>query len=197
VASDYSITLSAVQAFAPDSKNSTYFEIAPLTTTEYMLLYYDGDSKTYTGPLSATLANVVIPAGSTVATDVTFTLSNTSTLTSSMLNYYFATTTLDNNTVAITYTDANQNNAVVVQTVEVFRVNNNEIVFGSKLTVNSGASYTQLQTGLMDLDIVTVSENQEFLVLYSDVSNHGAITATLGQVCINNFTLFSCLFHLI
>ncbi len=144
-----------------------------------MLLYYDGNDKTYTGPLSATLAYVTNPSD---PSNTQISLSNTSTLTSSLLNYYFATTSLDNNTIAIAYTDANENNAVVVQTVEVFRVNNNEITFGSKWVVNSGASYTMLQTGLMDLDIVTVSEAQEFLVLYSDVSNHGAITATLGQV---------------
>jgi hypothetical protein len=56
------------------------------------------------------------------------------------------------------------------------------LVFGSSWRVTSGETSAYLDSGLMDIDIVTTNENNEFMVLYSDVSNNGAITLTAGQV---------------
>jgi hypothetical protein len=44
------------------------------------------------------------------------------------------------------------------------------------------ASAAVSSQGLFDLDVQTVSDDGSFIVLYSDVSNNGHMTATLGEV---------------
>jgi hypothetical protein len=56
-------------------------------------------------------------------------------------------------------------------------------VFGSSWLLTSGQASAVVNGGMLDLDVVTVSEgDNKFLVAYSDVSNRGAMTATMGQV---------------
>jgi len=175
-AMNYQIALSASFPLAKDAANSTYFALAPLTATQFMVMYYIGNPTTYTGPLSANVATVSFSSSVSIAFSVT------STLSTSSLNFNFAATALDNNTVLVVYTDALQDNAVVTQVIQVFPMNAQVIVFGAQWMVNSGAAYAMsYTTGLLDLDIRTVSSNQEFVVLYSDISNSGAITASFGQ----------------
>jgi hypothetical protein len=182
-----SVSLSNGFFFANDSHNSTYFNMAPLTDTEYMLFYYDSvfaDGADQPGRLHAMVATVSNEQ-STASTAV-ISLSNSTILNSALVSEYFAATSLgDNNTVAIAFIDASQNNAVVVQTVSYFRsLYYNPIVYGSNWIVHSGAAYeNSLKTGIMDLDIELISkEDRQFLVLYSDMSNQGAVLATAGQV---------------
>ena len=57
------------------------------------------------------------------------------------------------------------------------------VVFGATWTVNSGRAATgNLKTGLMDIDVATISTAGEFMVLFSDLSENGAMTAATGQV---------------
>ena len=57
------------------------------------------------------------------------------------------------------------------------------VVFGSSWLLTSGTAAAVVKGGMQDLDIATVAEEQaSFIVLYSDISNKGAMTATMGQV---------------
>ncbi len=55
-------------------------------------------------------------------------------------------------------------------------------MFGASWLVTSGQASIDLSSWLMDLDVARVSDSQDFMVLYSDISNNGAMTATAGQV---------------
>jgi len=55
-------------------------------------------------------------------------------------------------------------------------------VYGSSLALTSGAASYVEARGMMDIDIVTVSEDHQFMVLYSDYSNYGIVTAVIGEV---------------
>lgn len=49
--------------------------------------------------------------------------------------------------------------------------------------MNSGRAFSgDLKTGLMDIDITTVSTAGEFMVLFSDVSENGAMIAAMAQL---------------
>lgn len=181
-ATSLAITLSEPFFFANDSTNSTFFNMAPLTEDSYMLFYYDSvysDGKDQPGFLHALIATVDTPDS---AATTKISLSNTSVLSTAFLSYYFAAATLDNSTVVVTYIDALQNNAVMAQIVRAMDLDVSEIVFGASWLVNGGASYEVLQTGLMDIDVQTISSNREFAVLYTDISNNGAVMVTTGQV---------------
>ena len=54
-------------------------------------------------------------------------------------------------------------------------------VYGASWHVNSGYSSALLPTGLTDIDIVNI-DSTSFAVLYTDLSNHAAMTLSLGQV---------------
>lgn len=59
------------------------------------------------------------------------------------------------------------------------------LVYGSSLALTSGATSYVEARGMMDIDIVTVSEDHQFMVLYSDYSNYGIVTAVIGEVYID------------
>jgi hypothetical protein len=109
---------------------------------------------------------------------------------STALNYYLASTGLNSETVVVAYADAHQNNALVVQVIHVSPSSPSPspsslspITFGSTWTVQSGQVFTALPTGYMDIDITKVSESDlTFTLLYSDLSNAGAMTLSMGQV---------------
>jgi hypothetical protein len=56
------------------------------------------------------------------------------------------------------------------------------LVYGSSLALTSGATSYVEARGMMDIDIVTVSADHQFMVLYSDYSNYGIVTAVIGEV---------------
>ena len=63
-----------------------------------------------------------------------------------------------------------------------FFFTSSSLVYGSSLALTSGvASYVEAR-GMMDIDIVTVSKDHQFMVLYSDYSNYGIVTAVIGEV---------------
>jgi hypothetical protein len=55
-------------------------------------------------------------------------------------------------------------------------------VYGSSLALTSGTTSYVEARGMMDIDIVTVSADHQFMVLYSDYSNYGIVTAVIGEV---------------
>ncbi len=57
--------------------------------------------------------------------------------------------------------------------------------------MTTGLASAFLSVGLMDIDIEALNTEGEFMVLYSDVSNGGTMTATAGQV--GGDTNFVCL----
>jgi hypothetical protein len=182
-------TLSDSFFFANDSTNSTYFNLAALTAQTYALFYYDAvyrDGADQPGLLHGLLASVSLGAGPTAAT-ASLSFGNVSVLSASPISDNFAATTLDNATVALAFVDAAQNNAVVVQTATTLAADSTELVFGPSWLVNSGAAYQQdLPTGLLDLDIEVISDSRQFVVLYSDLSNQGAVLASVGQLTESN-----------
>jgi hypothetical protein len=60
------------------------------------------------------------------------------------------------------------------------------IAFGGSVALTTGQTLPSLPSGLMDIDCETTSSNNEFVVLFSDVGNNGAISTVSGQV---QFTL--------
>lgn len=58
-------------------------------------------------------------------------------------------------------------------------------MFGASWKVTSGQALTDLTNWIMDIDIAVVSDAGNFLVLYSDVSNNGAMTATAGELTVS------------
>ncbi len=60
-------------------------------------------------------------------------------------------------------------------------------MFGSSLALTSGQTIAYLPDGIMDLDIVSTSSAGDFMVLFSDLSNDGAVTAVLVKVTIPTY----------
>ena len=178
----YPIKFNTPVYFADNNKKAQYFTMATLTTTSYMLLYYnafDGQHNTSLyGTLHARIATIQ-------SLDNTLTLSEPAVYNNTRMQYLFDATSLDDRTVVVAY--SNEGGDLVCQVVEVLQqttTNNNVplISFGAEWTVNSGEVFTDtLPTGYMDIDVEKVSTNT-FVVLYSDLSNNGALTATMGQI---------------
>ena len=56
------------------------------------------------------------------------------------------------------------------------------VVFGASWELTSGEASAVVPQGMMDIDVAAVSDAGLFMVLYSDISNNGAMTATMGEV---------------
>ena len=188
---DLTFSISPASSFADNNDKSIYFTLSPLTTTTYLLAYYNSYSHgiPISGPLHARIATVT--GTTTTGSTASITLSDSVSQNSSALNYYISSSALDSNTVIVAYSDAKQNNALVVQAIEITSTADVQsgmppLAYGATWTVNSGEVFTTLPTGYMDIDIATVSaSDQSFVLLYSDSSNSGAMTATIGQVTLS------------
>lgn len=111
------ITISNPSEVADNTNYGIYFSLAPLSASTYMVLTYNNyDGGAYgAGLLSASIATIT---GTTDATTATIALSATTNSTSS-LEYYFASTKLNDNTVVVAYADANNNFAMVCQAISL------------------------------------------------------------------------------
>jgi hypothetical protein len=72
-------------------------------------------------------------------------------------------------------------NELTVNTQQT-QVANYSVIFGSTLSFTVGQSEALTTNGFMDLDIVTISNDGQFLVLFSDLSNFGSMTTAAGKV---------------
>lgn len=181
------ITLSPESNFADNSNNATYSTITPLTASSYMLAFYDASESEVpdelAGALQVTLAHV--PADITLGVH----LSNRTVNKNSWLSYSLTATTLSNDTALIVYANAQDNYNLVAQVVKVLDDNiyvnttgNASVTFGGQWTVNTGRVFYSTTGGSPDIDVVTVDTDGHFLVLYTDLSNDMALTATMGEV---------------
>jgi hypothetical protein len=182
------VTLSQPLIFQSDATNSFYFTLSSLTSTTSMVLLYNNTTPmdvNGSGPLQAAVA--AISGGSeTDATQAAISLGKFSVLESTAVSYYMAATSLNEQNVVVAYADASQDYAIVCQVVSFLpqtSTSQSSIVFGSSWTVNTGrASTGNLKTGLMDIDITTVSTSGEFMVVYSDLSANAATIAAMAQL---------------
>ena len=70
-------------------------------------------------------------------------------------------------------------------------------MFGASLLLSKGPSVGVMEHTRTDLDVAVTSDGGEFLVLYTDVSNHLAVTAIPAQVKNKNFTLYLVLWFML
>lgn len=108
-----SVTFGAPIYYANDATYSHYFSISPLTSTTFMVLYYNSLANPGgSGPLNAAIATAD-PATRALA------ISTFTTLNSSSLSYYFTSTSIDSDTVVVAYAEAALNYALVARTVQL------------------------------------------------------------------------------
>ena len=116
------ISLSNSTVFADDSTNSHYFTAVGLSSTQYLLLFYNGSSadedfKYYNyGPVQTILATVpddVDPVNANI------TLGSTVTLESSAATFGLAATRIDDTTAVLAYANVAENYAVQAQVVQL------------------------------------------------------------------------------
>ncbi len=55
-------------------------------------------------------------------------------------------------------------------------------MFGASLLLSNAPASGIVSSGMLDLDVEVTSSDGKFMVLYSDFSNQGAMTATRAQV---------------
>jgi hypothetical protein len=188
------VVLSDPVLYADNSAYSVTQYIVGLNSLTWVLLYYDTTLGSYTdsGPLIAQVAYVTNP--NTVHAEVTLGL--TSTLTSSAVAYYFFASRIDNYTITVAYVDAARDYAVSCQTVNIvpldsnytdfdtiIMTNNYTVKFEAYRAITTGETYTTFDYGVqMRLAIEKITDDNEFLILYTDVSNNGVAAAVVMKV---------------
>jgi len=180
------ITFSAPTFVVDDKTYSIYFDIVGMTSTSYLVFYFDGTNPVSDyygyGSLVSTLATT---SGDLAQGNGNITLSETTMLTDAQPVYSLESTRLDSTTAVVAFSDYGDNFGIRCQAVELGDngASASGIVYGSSWSVTNGqASSAVSNLGLFDLDVKTISDDGSFMVLYSDLSNKGHMTATVGEV---------------
>eukprot|EP01038_Epipyxis_sp_PR26KG_P004136 gene4136-5890_t len=196
------VTLSQPTQYLTNYNYSIYTTIASVSDSQYLLLYHDSlennddlipnslTSQYYGkyGPLSVIL--VTLPTSKSINDDLI--IANSTILYGSNALYSLTATQLNNGTIVVAYTDAANNYGITTQIITIEAIDdvssvtqNYAILFGSSWHVTSGQTTIPLSGGLMDIDIAKASDDLSFVILYSDVSNHGAVTVSSGQLTVS------------
>lgn len=188
------VTLSAPVRYLPYAVGSLYVTVTGLTDSQYFISYYNGtmnepnpDSGSIypykSGHLQVVLVTV---AGDVAAGDAVITTTNATLMDDSYIVYSLASTRINNNTAVVVYADPKINYGIRCQVITVIDQGGSfeqQVVFGSSWTLTTGQALTVSNAGYMDIDIEAITEeNRDFMVLYSDVSNNGDMTAVMGQI---------------
>lgn len=118
-----SVTIGTPILYANNSAYSLYFSISPLTSTTFMVFYYDSLANADgSGPLNAAIATAD-PSSRALA------ISTFTTLSSSSLSFFFASAEIDSDTVVVAYAEAALDYALVARTVQLV----NETEYGQQI----------------------------------------------------------------
>lgn len=127
----YPIKMSEVYYFADNTNKAQYFSLAPLTSTSYMMLYYnsyDGaQGKAVYGNLHARIGTI-----NNLETTPTLSFSEPAAYNMTSMQYMFSSTSLDDTSVVVAY--SNEGGDLVCQVVEVLEqtTTNNNVPLISK-----------------------------------------------------------------
>lgn len=184
------IVLSNVVAFADNSNYDVMFGVVGLSESLFLALHYNADATSttpvnYVGPLQATVINVHSAGANTAIS-----LGSSFTSTTAIVSGFMFGTGLSNSSAVVCFSDYNTGGgiSVVALTVgkELSQSNANySVLFGDMWEVTSGESQSLTKKGYMDLDITTISNNGQFSVLFSDLTNFGTMTLVTGQLFAN------------
>ena len=181
------VVLSTETIYQSNADYGISHEVVGLSPSTYLLLTFDASSGS--GPL--TVVPVTLVHNSSTGTyDKVFGVSQS--LTGRSLAFDMKATKLDDYTAVVAYVNAADNNVLycTVISLDATATNNAAFVtFGSSIAVSSGLALEAVFGGYtyMDLDIQTLAQTnassaQAFVVLYSDVSNKGKMTAAAIEV---------------
>jgi hypothetical protein len=197
----YEIILSNSVLFADNSDFDVMFDVVGLTNEYYLAIHYPAAATTdttpinYLGYLQATIVFVnssTYPYVNNSPSNASITLGPTFTSTSTQATGFVYGAKMNSNTAIVAFGDYTTGGGITVQAVTVSneltvntqqtQVANYSVIFGSTLSITVGQSEALTTNGFMDLDIVTISNDGQFLVLFSDLSNFGSMTTAAGKV---------------
>jgi len=192
--SDLSITLSNEVVAGLNIGYALHHSITGLTATRYLIGYYNGtieSSGTESGPLSVMAVSVNGQIPGEIIANGQVNIISTSTLENTFVAFNIASDRIDNSSAIFTFADVSTNFGLTSIIVSID--SNSLVTFGSSISFSSGRTLSLVQTYLlMDLDVVVISNSQspslsnpspvKFLILYSDISNGGALTTTAGMI---------------
>ena len=142
-----------------------------------MVAYYGDVSSA--GPLTA----IVITANVISSTNITLSrVVGPKSYTGTSLTGVLRATTLDNGDVVVAYSDNLSNNGVTCVQVTINMLTNS-LLFGGVLAITTGetAKYV-FPTGTMNIQLVTIGNGFQFMVMFSDLELDGALVAAVGEV---------------
>lgn len=180
---DLSISLSDEVLVGLDLGYGIHQTLIGLSSSLYLIGYYNGTgTPVQTGPLS--VATVTVQGNIPV-------LGVTSTMDGKSVAFNLASDRVDNTSAIITFADVTTNFGITSVLVSI-DPSTGAANFGSSVLFSSGRTLSIVQSYLiMDLDVVVISrpsnvgnnpELVKFLVLYSDISNGGILTTSIGSV---------------
>ena len=172
------ITLSDPYIYADNADYTKVHSIAGLTSSTYLLTYYDNSEGyvQYSGPLHAKLVSVSLNTGTS---KYEYDILSSNVFNNTLLRDYFNTATIKDNTVVVAYIDAIDSN-VKVSSITIN--NDNNLMLASTVSITTGETLSTYSDGVsMDIDITTIPNTNNFMLLFSDVGNNGYMTYSLGK----------------
>jgi hypothetical protein len=185
-----SIVLSTGIPFADNSDYDVVFDVVGLSTSAYLAIHYnaklsDSEPETYSGSLNVTIIFV-----NSNGADTTVSLGRSFVSTNTVVTGFMYGIRLNDNSAVIAYGDYSTNGGTSVQALTVSNElttgttlsTNYSVTFGSVWQVTVGQSVVMTTMGSMDIDIVSISDDGQFMLLFSDLGNFGKMTAVTGKV---------------
>ena len=179
------ITLSPPQVITPNPTFSVTMVLAPIDMYQYVAVWSDTSCATCngayasTGPLNAVVVSGVADGGKSLV------VGKAAKFSTSYAYGFIDVTSLDSNNVVVAYTDATSNFGVSCVVINV-DATKNTIYFGSKMSITTGMTQTAFNYIQMNMgtSITTIADGSQFMVLFSDLNNKGAMTASIGKLTI-------------
>lgn len=172
------ITLSDPYVYADNTDYTKVHSIAGLTSSTYLLTYYDNSEGyvEFSGPLHATLVSVALNAGTS---KYEYSVLSSNMFNNTLFRDYFNTASINENTVVIAYIDAIDSN---VKASSIVVNKNNNLMLTSTVSITTGETLSTYSDGVsMDIDITTIPNTNNFMLLFNDVGNNGYMTYSLGR----------------
>jgi hypothetical protein len=186
---DLSITLSDEVLVGYNLGFGVYQTLVGLTPSLYLIGYYNGTSASWDEPQIGPLSVITVTIDE--ADGTTPVVGSTSTLANTLAAFNLASARVDDTSALITFADVSTDFGISTILVSIDPTTG-QANFGSSVLFSSGRALSIVQTYLlMDLDVVVISNPSttganpspvKFLVMYSDISNSGILTTSVGSV---------------
>jgi hypothetical protein len=110
------VSLSEQFNYADNSNYGLYAGIEGMSSSQYLLMYFDSSSADGSGPMNVIVATT---SGDPALGTSNITFSTVQTLEDSAMSFYFDCTSLDNSTAVVAYVDANNNHGITTQVIHL------------------------------------------------------------------------------